>query len=125
MRLMDVNWKGVKGKPGLDYALLDVGPVVGNSRYMFDNPFGNDVPVICIAEVWAGAWAVSGWIHAQAGGGIGGIGVNASYIEGQGVCIQTGYTAVLVEGAQSGSGHPGGGTKWNVQCRVHIWRVHQ
>lgn len=75
--------------------------VVANSRYVLPNPFGNDTPVIVWAEIfYTNKWANSGFVFAQ-----GGYGTVASYVQGEGIVVQTGSSDVASTSANIGGGH--------------------
>lgn len=72
-----------------------------NSRYVLPNPFGNNTPVICWAEVFAnGKWSRTGFVFYENG-----YGTDASYVQGEGIVVQTGGSALLVRSHAGGSGH--------------------
>ncbi|MCF5862692.1 phage tail protein [Aeromonas veronii] len=91
-----------------------------NSRYVLPNPFGNNTPVICWAEVFAnGKWSRTGWAFANASG----YGTNASYVQGEGVVVQTGGNALLARSSEAGSGHGITTTVTSAPCRVFVRKL--
>ena len=87
MRLMDVNYDLMKGKPPLDYALIDFGSVRYNSRYTRANPFGVNTPVFVHVEIQEGGqWSYPGW---SSDGGTYRYGTEAGFIAGEGIVVQT------------------------------------
>lgn len=75
--------------------------VVANSRYVLPNPFGNETPVIVWAEIFnMNKWANSGFVFAQ-----GGYGTVASYVQGEGIVVQTGSIDIGSTSANTGGGH--------------------
>ena len=90
-----------------------------NSRYVIPNPFGNNTPVICWAEVFAnGVWSNAGWIYSA-----GGYGTEASYVQGVGVVIQTGGTAIATLSNNSGGGHGINTNVVSAPCRVFVRKL--
>ena len=90
-----------------------------NNRYVLPNPFGNNTPVICIAEVFANnKWADSGFVYSG-----GGYGTMASYVQGEGIVVQTGGIAVSMTSRDSGSGHGTGSTITSAPCRVFVRKL--
>lgn len=91
-----------------------------NSRYVLPNPFGNNTPVTCWAEVFAnGVWSRTGWVFANSGG----YGVGASYVQGVGIVIQTGGNALLTRSTEGGSGHGITTTVTSAPCRVFVRKL--
>ena len=116
------TWGEVTDKPELGYALLDLGTVTRNTRYVKPNPFGNNEPVIVVAEISvSGQWAGTGFVENG-----GGNGVNGWYVKGEGIIVQTGSRALYGGTPQNyGSGHntQNTGVIYSAPCRVHVWRV--
>ena len=105
-----------------DYALIDFGTASNNTRYVKPNPFGNNTPVICEAEVLINAkWANPNFIYSYNGDTS--YGVVASYVKGEGIIAQTGKAAVKSASFNSGGGHGLSGSTVSAPCRVHVWRV--
>lgn len=91
-----------------------------NNRYVLPNPFGINTPVECWAEVFANnRWALTGWAYANAGG----YGVQASYVQGEGVVVQTGLNAVLSVSVDTGSGHANLNVITSAPCRVFVRKL--
>lgn len=91
-----------------------------NSRYVLPNPFGNNTPVICWAEIFAnGVWSYTGFAYLS-----GGYGTKATYVQGVGVVIQTGNVALMMSSQNGGGGH---GTTAAVTspapCRVFVHKL--
>lgn len=96
--------------------------VVKQSRYVLPNPFGNNTPVICWAELLInGVWARAGfmWEHQSTGS----YGVTASYVQGQGIAVQTGSNAVCLSSSAAGGGHGFYATTITAQCRVFVRKL--
>lgn len=90
-----------------------------NSRYVLPNPFGNNTPVICWAEVFAnGVWSNAGCIYSG-----GGCGTGASYVQGVGVVIQTGGIAIITSSNNSGGGHGINTNVVSAPCRVFVRKL--
>lgn len=99
--------------------------VVKGARYVIPNPFGN-TPVACIAEVKRanGRWAPAGWLFVH---NVGSTGVEASYVQGEGIVIQTGSTGVAGHDAFTGGGSgsdTGGASLDSMPCRVFVQRIY-
>jgi hypothetical protein len=93
--------------------------VAVNSRYVLPNPFGVNTPVECWAEVFTNnRWSQTGFIHTS-----GGVGVNASYVQGEGIVAQTGGVAVVAPSVNSGSGHSISAIVMSARCRVFVRKL--
>lgn len=91
-----------------------------NSRYVLPNPFGNNTPVICWAEVFSGGkWSRAGFVYANSNG----FGTSASYVQGEGIVVQTGGIAVLGRSIDTGSGHGITATVTSAPCRVFVRKL--
>ncbi|MGL4614696.1 MAG: phage tail protein [Shewanella sp.] len=91
-----------------------------NSRYVLPNPFGNNTPVTCWAEVFAnGKWSRTGFAFTNGGG----YGTDASYVQGEGVVVQTGSNAVLGRSNDTGSGHDIATSVASAPCRVFVRKL--
>ena len=92
-----------------------------NSRYVLPNPFGSNTPVECWAEVFANnKWSRTGFIYSL---NIGGYGTDASYVQGDGIVVQTGGIAVLTVSHASGSGHGISAAVTSAPCRVFVRKL--
>ncbi|NNS06209.1 hypothetical protein [Erwinia sp. JH02] len=108
----------------IGYALISSsGNVALNSRLIFTNPFGNNVPVICKAEIYHATlnkWlsgeilflSASAW-HA----------CEAFYVESEGISLLTGSTSFLTNATCSAGLSANYATPSPV--RIHVWRVTQ
>lgn len=93
--------------------------VAKNSIYILPNPFGNNVPVQCKAEIFVnGEWGETGWIYTTSG-----YGVRALYSQGKGIVVVTG-------GGYLAAGANDGGNNLNMQsvptsapCRVFVSKL--
>lgn len=95
-----------------------------NSRYVLTNPFGSNVPVECWAEIFTNnRWARTGFMHGSHGGSSGGYGTTASYVQGEGVVVQTGGNAVLTTSSNTGSGHDITAVIMSAPCRVFVRKL--
>ena len=95
-----------------------------NSRYVLQNPFGINVPVECWAEIFANnRWARTGFMYGSNGTSSGGYGTTASYVQGEGVVVQTGGNAVLTTSSTSGSGHNIAAVITSAPCRVFVRKL--
>lgn len=90
-----------------------------NTRYVLPNPFGDGTPVICWAEVFLnGVWSITGWAY-----GSGGYGTKASYVQGVGIVVQTGSTAIAAPSVNSGGGHGISSPITSAPCRVFVRKL--
>lgn len=91
-----------------------------NTRYVLPNPFGNNTPVICWAELLLnGIWADTGFISTQAGG----FGTKATYAQGKGVVVQTGSSRLSSSSAITGGGHGTLTEATSAPCRVFVRKL--
>lgn len=93
-----------------------------NSRYVLPNPFGNNVPVECWAELLIGGkWSRVSWIYDSSGGW----GAVACYVQGEGVILQTGSYRLLWDSNKMGGGHghSSGSTLTAAPCRVFVRKL--
>ncbi len=90
-----------------------------NSRYLLTNPFGINTPVRVTAEVFLnGVWSDTGFIFSG-----GGYGVAASYIQGEGIVVQTGRNAIEATSNNGGGGHGLTNSITSAPAfRVHVWK---
>lgn len=92
-----------------------------NTRYVLPNPFGINTPVVCWAEVFAnGKWALPGFVFAP---NFGGYGTTASYVQGEGIVVQTGVNAVVTTSSNSGAGHGISDGATSAPCRVFVRKL--
>ncbi len=107
-------------KESIGYALLDFGTVKSNNRYVKNNPFGNNTPVILKIELFAyDKWSSVGWIKNNGAFQ----GCNANYVEGEGIVVQTCISDVMTNSDYTGGGHGVDATLDSAPCRVHVWKL--
>lgn len=95
--------------------------VTKNSRYVLPNPFGNNTPVDCWAELFInGNWAKVGYAYEPSSGGYV---TAASYVQGKGIVVQTGGSAVASTSANTGGGHGTATTTASAPCRVFVSKL--
>ncbi len=95
-----------------------------DSRYVLENPFGVDTPIIVQIEVYAsGKWGCAGWGLVDPASGA--RGVCAYGVRGQGIIIQTGSVGLLGTARSYGNsfGSSQGSVDNNLPARVHVWKV--
>lgn len=93
-----------------------------NSRYVIPNPFGNNTPVICWAEVFvSNKWSDPGFIYDSASGG--GYGTKATFVQGEGVIVQTGNARVCTSSIYAGGGHGNTALINSAPCRVFVRKL--
>lgn len=112
----------------LDYALIspETNPALG-SRTTFENPFGNNTPVFCVAEFYQSTlskWINTGQTYASATSIWG---IRAGYAEGQGIVLVVGNTGLNI-GAANGTGNSAtDSTSANYTTvspvRIHVWKI--
>lgn len=109
----------------IDYALIaPEAEMVKNTRALYENPFGNDVPVICLAEFYHSTlakWVSSSCVWTAANSGYG---LRAAYAAGEGISISampTGF-ALANNGNGASQGVPANYTA-NALVRIHVWKV--
>ena len=91
-----------------------------NTRYVLPNPFGNNTPVICWAELRLhGIWANTGFADDQ----VNGFGTKASYVQGVGIIVQTGSSRLNANSAFAGGGHGIIDTYTTAPCRVFVSKL--
>ena len=110
----------------IDYALITTttNPVL-NSRTVFPNPFGNDTPVMCLAEIYHATlqtWIVSPWF--SGGTSSASIGLAAAFHGGEGIILKTGSSAFIASAPYSGASVdvPANYTTPS-PIRIHVWKV--
>ncbi|MFH7526473.1 pyocin knob domain-containing protein [Aeromonas sp. A5] len=90
-----------------------------NSRYVLPNPFGINTPVICWAEIYFNnRWSKTGWIFAS-----GSAGCIASYVQGEGIVVQTGINYICTYSANAGGGHGLSANSISAPCRVFVCKL--
>lgn len=109
----------------IDYALIaPEAEMVKNTRALYENPFGNDVPVICLAEFYHSTlakWVSSSCVWTAANSGYG---LRAAYAAGEGISISampTGF-ALANNGNGASQAVPANYTA-NALVRIHVWKV--
>lgn len=98
--------------------------VEANRRYVLPNPFGVNTRVSAVLELYVnGRWAEPK-MDGLSGSGIAAYGAYATYVQGEGIVIQTGSTAVLVVSNQTGGGHGyTGASLTSAPCRVFVCKL--
>ncbi|SFC57643.1 hypothetical protein [Kosakonia oryzae] len=106
----------------ISYALISAGTVGVNTRTVFTNPFGVNVPVVVEAEIQiGGVWSRTGWAFNSSTANA--YGVNASYVEGTGIVLQTAVSYLWAGSNVSGGGHGVTTSGTSAPCRIHVWKV--
>ncbi|MGL5016125.1 MAG: phage tail protein, partial [Bacteroidales bacterium] len=94
--------------------------IVTNTRYLIQNPFGKNTPVIVVAEILVnGAWCDPQFAMADQNSGYG---VKASYKQEEGIILQTGDAplSLLVQNGQCGTGHNNPPATPTAPCRIRV-----
>lgn len=95
--------------------------ITTNTRYVLVNPFGANVPVDCRAEVLLnGKWSSSAWMFIN---GTGSYGVNATYVQGEGIIVMTGTLRVATASSNNGAGYINTSEITSAPCRVFVRRI--
>ncbi|CCI88553.1 tail fiber protein [Yersinia phage phiR2-01] len=121
----DLLAKSVTTNARIGYSLISVGtpyPAV-NSRTVFPNPFGNNVPVMCVCELFHATlqkWVTTPWLYGNTGNTFG---ATAAYSEGEGIALTIGANGYL--SAKSGASQSGlSGDYFTASpMRIHVWKV--
>lgn len=107
------------------YSLQTVNAPALNSRTVIANPFGNNTPVICRAEVFHGVlnkWMSAPWTWVQANNNT--YGSSAWYSEGEGIVLKIGsmgyVSATVYTGASQEISTP---LAVASNIRIHIWKL--
>lgn len=98
--------------------------VEANRRYVLPNPFGLNTRVSTVLELYVnGRWAEPK-MDGLSGSGTAAYGAYATYVQGEGVVIQTGSAAVMVVSNQTGGGHGyTGASLTSAPCRVFVRKL--
>lgn len=98
--------------------------ISNDTRYVLPNPFGANARVQAIAELYVnGKWAEPGW-DGNTGTGALAYGVRATYVQGEGIVVQTGATTVIVASKLGGGGHGySGASLTSAPCRVFVRKL--
>lgn len=95
--------------------------IVTNTRYVIPNPFGNNTPVQCIAEVKQGdKWFAAGWLFTGANQSYG---VSAGYVQGEGIVLQTARSYLTSSGVDGGGVGGQQSSATSLPCRVFVSKL--
>lgn len=94
--------------------------VTKGSKYVLPNPFGNNVPVDCRAEIFVnGKWGEPGWMYSQ-----GAYGARALYSQGEGIVIVTGGGYLVANGNDGGNNFGAlSSAVTSAPCRVFVRKL--
>lgn len=119
---IDDEIDGVAGRIG--YALLSVSNPALGSRTVLANPFGNNVPVWCIAEVFHATlqkWTTTPWTYVDTSNLFGAI---ASYVEGEGIALKIANNGYVARTAASGASQDFAANYGTLSpMRIHVIKV--
>lgn len=109
----------------IGYSLISVGapyPAL-NTRTVFPNPFGNNVPIMCVCELFHATlqkWVTTPWLYGNTGNTFG---ATSAYSEGEGIALTIGANGYL--SAKSGASQSGlSGDYFTASpMRIHVWKV--
>lgn len=109
----------------IDYALLSVASIAVNSRTVLANPFGNNTPVMCIAEIFHATlqtWIATNWVTNLTANSA--YGLSAWYHEGEGIILRAGQAGFITGSGGSGSSiDPPANYATASPARIHVWKV--
>lgn len=93
--------------------------ILKNTRYVLPNPFGINTPVECWAEVFVNnKWASAGFIFYTTSSG-----TSASYVQGEGIVVQTGSAKIAASSVNGGGGHGVASDIVTAPCRVFVRKL--
>lgn len=111
----------------IGYELLDFGTMAVNQRKVLPNPFGNNTPVICHAEVYHSVlkkWISGAWTFNPVPNPPQSHGLYCAYSENEGIVLRTGSSALIsFTGASGATGDMSASYSDPSPVRVHIWNV--
>ena len=93
-----------------------------NTRYVLPNPFGNNIPVICWAEIFVNnKWADICFTYDSATPGS--YGTKATFVHGEGIIVQTGSARLGTHSNHAGGGHGVAALTSSAPCRVFVRKL--
>lgn len=120
----EVDAKNTATNARIDYALIHpaINPVLG-SRTVFENPFGNNTPVICECEIFHATlqkWTTTPWLYSSPIS----CGMIASYSQGEGIVMTCGTAAFVATSQNCGATQAFAANYTTVsQVRIRVWKV--
>ncbi|MFP3096823.1 hypothetical protein [Kluyvera sichuanensis] len=108
----------------IDYALIspETNPALG-SRTVFENPFGNNTPVICVCEIFHATlqkWTTTPWIYSSPNS----YGIISSYSQGEGIVMTCGKAAFVTISLNCGANQEFTTNYTTVSpVRIHVWKI--
>lgn len=108
----------------IDYALIspETNPALG-SRTVFENPFGNNTPVICVCEIFhvtLQKWTTTPWIYSSPNS----YGMISSYSQGEGIVMTCGKAAFVTISLNCGASQEFTTNYTTVSpVRIHVWKI--
>ena len=108
----------------IDYALIspETNPALG-SRTVFENPFGNNTPVICVCEIFHATlqkWTTTPWIYSSPNS----YGIISSYSQGEGIVMTCGKAAFVAISLNCGASQEFTTNYTTVSpVRIHVWKI--
>lgn len=114
----------------IGYALISSqGNVALGSRTIFENPFGNNTPVFCVAEFYQST--LNEWINSSSFyySSTGQWGIRAGYSEGKGIVLIIGNSGLNIGGTANAGTFSTNTSTANYTTvspvRIHVWKVTQ
>lgn len=109
----------------IGYSLLSVSNIAVNGRTILANPFGNNTPVICMAEIYHATlqtWVATNWVTNLTVNSA--YGLSAWYREGEGIVLRAGQAGFITGNGGSGSSvDPSSNYSTPSPARIHVWKV--
>ena len=108
----------------LDYALIspETNPALG-SRTTYENPFGNNTPVICVCEIFHATlqkWTTTPWIYSSPNS----YGIISGYSQGEGIVMTCGKAAFVSISLNCGASQEFTTNYTTVSpVRIHVWKI--
>lgn len=111
----------------IGYELLDFGTMAINQRKVLPNPFGNNTPVICRAELYHDVlkkWISGAWTFNPVPNPPQSHGLYVAYSENEGIVLRTGNNALVsFTGASGATGDMTASYSTPSRIRVHVWNI--
>lgn len=109
----------------IGYSLLSVNNIALNSRTVLANPFGNNTPVWCVAEIFHATlqtWIATNWATNLSVNSA--YGLSAWYHDGEGIILRAGQAGFVTGNGGSGSSiDPPANYSTPSPARIHVWKV--
>lgn len=109
----------------IDYAVISPeGTYAVNTRTMYDNPFGNNTPAICVAEFFHATlrkWISTVYTWTGTGASYG---LQAAFQEGEGISVVSGQTGFGISASGNGASVALPANYSTASAiRIHVWKI--